>query len=249
MSDSTVKPIFIVGCPRSGTTLTRSILDAHPNIACGPETAFLKDLQRIVTGHWSRIEKYGFEKEYWNNKIADFFSTFKSEYAQSQNKSRWADKTPKYLYNLEFIYSLFPSMQIVHVVRDGHDVVLSHLDRWGYKRAIDATNDWPSCIKSARKFGKTLSSDQYFEIRYEDLVADPENSLKTLFDYLNEPWSPEILDKAGYSSEITERRRKEGDEKSLIYKSRVGVGKKKLDPILTALLNMRAGDLIRELGY
>ena len=71
--DTEHRPIFIVGSPRSGTTLTQKLIDAHPNIACGPETHFLKDLQKIVTSHWPRICKYDFEKEYWNQKFLASF--------------------------------------------------------------------------------------------------------------------------------------------------------------------------------
>ncbi|HEV8165823.1 MAG TPA: sulfotransferase, partial [Actinomycetota bacterium] len=59
------RPIFIVGCQRSGTTLLRLILDAHPNISCGPETRFLEDLARITgDGNWPRMRLFGFPKEY-----------------------------------------------------------------------------------------------------------------------------------------------------------------------------------------
>ena len=243
------RPIFIIGCPRSGTTLTRSIIDAHPNIACGAETHFLKDLSRIVNHHWERIERYDFPKEYWNQKIADFFTSFKSEYAQKQGKKRWAEKTPGYALKLDFIYSLYPDLQIVHVIRDGYDVTLSHLDRWGYKKAVNATKVWPKSIRHARSFSQSLPDDQYFEIRYEDLVKEPEKNCKLLFEYLAEPWDPIVLEKGCYKSEITEARRKESGEKSTLYQSRIGVGKKKLDPFLGTLLKMRAGEQLKQLGY
>ncbi|MBT9314751.1 sulfotransferase family protein [Leptothoe spongobia] len=242
-------PIFIVGCPRSGTTLTRSIINAHPNIACGAETHFLKDLSKIVDQHWERIERYDFTKDYWNEKIADFFDTFKSEYAQKQGKKRWAEKTPSYAFKLDFIHTLYPDLQIVHVIRNGYDVTLSHLDRWGYKKAVNSTKVWAESIKHVRDFGQSLPNDQYFEIRYEDLVKEPEENCKLLFEYLTEPWDPIVLEKGCYTSNLTESRRKESGETSALYQSRVGLGKKKLDPLLGMLLNFRSGGLLKQLGY
>jgi hypothetical protein len=68
------KPIFIIGSPRSGTTLLRLILDSHPNISCGPETHFLVDLSKIVNVHWEQVEAFGFDKAYWHQKLASFLT-------------------------------------------------------------------------------------------------------------------------------------------------------------------------------
>ena len=65
--------IFIVGCPRSGTTMLRLILDAHSNISCGPETDFLVEFGRSLENHWPHLELYGFEQAYWEQKTADFY--------------------------------------------------------------------------------------------------------------------------------------------------------------------------------
>jgi len=66
-------PIFIVGSPRSGTSLLRRILDSHPAIACGPETHVLADLDDSLGRHWDRLARYGAEKEYWHGAYREAF--------------------------------------------------------------------------------------------------------------------------------------------------------------------------------
>ncbi len=56
------RPIFIVGCHRSGTTLLRIIMDSNPHISCGPETRFLADLAKITGEHWPRMQLYGTQR-------------------------------------------------------------------------------------------------------------------------------------------------------------------------------------------
>ncbi len=54
-------PVFVIGSPRSGTTLLRLILDAHPHISCGEETHFLRDLEAIVGRDWELVATYGLD--------------------------------------------------------------------------------------------------------------------------------------------------------------------------------------------
>ena len=137
----------------------------------------------------------------------------------------------------------------MHIIRDGRDVILSHLVRCGYQKAIWATKTWRRSITSARDFAKNVPQDQYYEFRYEDLVENPEDTLEKLFQYLGEPWNSALLEEGSFDIEISARRRIESGETSVIYKSRVGVGQKKLDPFLGALFYYRSGHLMKELGY
>jgi predicted GIY-YIG superfamily endonuclease len=251
------KPIFIVGCPSSGTTLVYSLLTAHSNISCGNETDFLVNLREIVEGkYWKKLEQYDLEKNYWYGQLANFFDSFKAEYAVKQGKKRWADKTPCYTAHLDFIYTLFPDCQIIHIIRDGRDVVRSHQNRWGYRSALKSIRVWREYITHAREFGKTLNSKQYLEVRYEELVQQPETSAKALFEYLEEPWEPEVLkfdESASYSKAVNyknlvETRRQQDEKRSLIYRSRIGTGRS-LDPLLKGLLYFHNRKLLEELGY
>ena len=253
---SQVRPIFIIGCPRSGTTLLRLMLDSHPNISCGPETGFLIDMERILGHHWSHLELYGFDRDYWRRKIAEFFASYHLEYTHGQRKRRWAEKTPHYTPHLPFILSLFPSSQIVHMIRDGRDVVASHRNRWGYKEALRSAKRWRQFVTVGCEFGKHAAADQYHEVRYENLVNDPETTLRSLLAFLEEPWDDQVLHHLQAPHDIqptyalfTEKRRSQGKEQSPIYDSRIGAWRRELDPFLKLIFYLWSGPLLRELGY
>ena len=257
MTRSASRPIFIVGCQRSGTTLLRLMLDSHPNISCGPETRFLQDFAKLTSESWDRLSLYGFPKSYWLDKSAEFFDSFQTEYAKSRGKTRWADKTPRYALSLGYINELFPASQIVHVIRDGRDVVASHRDRWGYWSAVKAVEKWPRYIRAARRVGERMPGDRYAEVRYEELVLDTETALRALLGFLREPWDDAVLhhdqvphDVAGrYEQFSGERRRREDTGGNAVYRSRVGAHRREIDPLLRSLVAMRAGSTLRALGY
>jgi hypothetical protein len=97
-------------------------------------------------------------------------------------------------------------------------------------------------------FGSGPAADRYHEVRYEQLVRAPEQVLRPLFAFLDEPWDPGVLTFEQNSPLVASRREQSGDQ-SLIYTSRVGAGAKELDPLLRRLVDARAGRLLRELGY
>lgn len=251
-------PIFVVGAPRSGTTLFRLILDSHPRIACGPETHFLQDMAQILGPRWRLLQRYGFDQDWWCQKIASFFDSFKLEHLAIKGKERWADKTPSYTLNLPFIERLFPSAQYVHIIRDGRDVVASHKDRWGYRRAVSATKSWPQYVRPARTFGAGIGPGRYLEVRYEDLVESPEETVRGALNFLREDWSEGMIDYQKSPHDLGEehssqlQKRLGGDHREdspSVFSSRVGVYKSELGPLLRSLVYIRGGRLLRELGY
>jgi Sulfotransferase family len=256
MSDNVPPPIFIVGCQRSGTTLLRLMLDSHPNISCGPETRFLADLAAVMNKGWETMGAYGLPREQWEEKFADLFDSFQRDYARSRGKSRWADKTPRYALSLAPIVTMFPTCQIIHVIRDGRDVVASHRDRWGYWSAVKSVEKWPRYIVAARSVTESLPPNRYREVRYESLVTDTEATLRGLLEFLNEPWDPAVLqhdesphDVFGQYASRVAKRRAGGDGQGAVYSSRVGAYKTEMDPLLRLLFRMRAKGTLHELGY
>jgi hypothetical protein len=257
-STATVSPpIFIVGCHGSGTTLLRLLLDSHPNISCGPETRFLADFARITRPPlWPHLKQYGFSEEYWHHKFADLFDSFKSDYARRHGKTRWADKTPRYALYLDYLDDLFPSCQVVHVIRDGRDVVASHKGRWGYISAVKASKKWPMYIRAARTVGNRLSPSRYYEVRYEDLVDDTEATLRKLLDFLGEPWDDALLAHDAKPHDVNPRylafsskRRSMAGEQGPVYRSRIGAHRRELGPGFRLLTRVLGGRELRALGY
>jgi hypothetical protein len=249
-------PIFVVGCHRSGTTLLRLMLDSHPNISCGPETRFLEDLAKLTERNWSYLRNYGLSREQWNRKVAEMFAAFQWEYACSRGKTRWADKTPRYALSLDYITGLFPTCQVVHVIRDGRDVVASHRDRWGYWSALKSVEKWPRYVRAARAVGSSLPAERYYEIRYEDIVKRTEPTLRGLLDFLREPWNQAVLEHDRHPHDIAEHyrpfaasRRSEAQVDAPVYASRVGSHRRHIDPLLGTLIRWRAGRTLADLGY
>jgi len=256
MSERMPRPIFVVGCQRSGTTMLRLMLDSHSRISCGPETRFLADLERIVGADWKRLAQYGFTQEEWLERIATFFDGIQSDYAASRGKARWADKSPRYALSLDFVTRLFPDAQVVHVIRDGRDVAVSHRKRFGYWSSVKSSVKWPRYIAAARLAGAGLPADRYHELRYEDLVTDGEKTLRTLFEFLEEPWEPAVLDfdkkphdvPDRYHKQLAARRAGAGTSEP-VYRSQVGSHRRQLDPLLRVLLWVTARSTLKELGY
>jgi hypothetical protein len=250
-------PIFVIGSPRSGTTLLRLMLDSHPRVSCGEETHFLRDLEAIVGRNWNLVSTYGLDREWWLDHIRALYGDFQTEVLTRSGKARWAEKDPTYTLHLGFIEELFPNAVYVHLLRDGHDVVASFRDRWGYKSAARAARtEWARYVDAARALGARLPAERYLELRYEDLVTDSEAEAQRLFAFLDEDWDASVLDfdPAAHSATdryqwFTAQRREAGGDDSTIYRSRVGAGGSSLDPFLRTLLRRRNGKLLRQLGY
>lgn len=251
------RPMFIIGSPRSGTTLLRMILDSHPRLSCGEETHFLRELEPITGRHWRMLEPYGFPREYWLERVRGLYTGFQADYLVRRGKARWAEKDPTYTLLLPYLGELFPDALYIHLVRDGHDVVASYRDRWGYQSAARvARGEWKRYVSLARALRDGPAASRYHELRYEDLVADPEATLRPLFEFLGEAWDPAVLrfdeqehDASDRYQRFTAERRAAGGESSAIYRSRVGAGGDKLDPLLRRLLRTTSGALLRDLGY
>ena len=250
-------PIFVIGSPRSGTTLLRLILDAHPRISCGEETHFLRDLEAVVGRNWALVSTYELPREWWLERIRELYATFQAEVLARSGKARWAEKDPTYTLHLRFVEELFPDAVYVHLLRDGHDVVASFRDRWGYKSAARAARtEWARYVSAARDLAARLPDDRFLELRYEELVAQPEAQGQRLFEFLGEDWDPALLQLDPARHRATERyqwftaqRREAGGDEATIYRSLIGAGGASLDPLLRTLLRRRHGELLRELGY
>ncbi len=246
-------PIFVIGCQRSGTTLMRLILDTHSHISCGPETRFLQDLERITGDEWHRMSQFGFPREYWDERVAEFFDRVHRDYAERRGKRRWADKTPRYAMQLEYVDRLFPTCQFIHMIRDGRDVVASHRDRGNYWDGLTAVEKWRNYLSYARPIGARLPSGRYLEVRYENLVQQPEKTMREVIGFLGEPWEPEILGFDRVEHDIGERYQQQMESRrapgeSVIYKGQVGAWRK-LDPLTKLVFKLRSGRMLRELGY
>jgi hypothetical protein len=208
---------IIVGSPRSGTTLLRFMLDAHPQLAIPPETGFLrladawlkdgavaeKVFQDITTfpveaPGWSDFhlsaEAYRREIEKLEKRnAAEAVRLFYRMYASRFGKPRWGEKTPLYCRCMASIERLLPEAHFIHLVRDGRDVALSLRSRF-FSPGPDTETQagyWRENVESARQAGNRCR--HYLEIRYEDLLRDTEAVLRKICAFIDLTFTHDML--------------------------------------------------------
>jgi hypothetical protein len=204
---------FIVGVARSGTTLLRLMLDAHPELTIPPETHFIPkvvkaceepgDARRrvfeLLTTHrrWPDFQLDAAELRRRLDGVEPFgaggaLRAFYGLYAERQGKPRWGDKSPSYVRRMRRVASALPEAHFVHLVRDGRDVALSQVEAdFGPDEVTGAAEDWVNGIGKARRQARRLR--HYMELRYEDLVEDPEPALRRVCEFVELPWDAAML--------------------------------------------------------
>ncbi len=116
--------------------------------------------------------------------------------ARGEGKARWGDKTPYYILHLQTIKEMFPNAQIIHVIRDGRDCALSMLSRkydLGIYNTYHAAKHWQQYVETGQAIGHELGSDVYYEIRYEDILADPVVAMKKICVFLEEEYNDSLV--------------------------------------------------------
>ncbi len=232
------------------------MLDSHSRISCGPETRFLSDMERIVSADWDRLSRFGFDQEVWLSGLAKFFGDIQQGYATSRGKQRWADKTPLYAMHMDFIAQIFPRAQFIHVIRDARDVAVSHRKRFGYRSCIKSAVKWPRYIATARASGHRLGPERYFEVRYEQLVGNSEETLRGLLNFIGEEWEPQVLEFNTQPHDVPDRyqaqlssRQASAKTQDAVYRSRIGSYRRELDPLARTLIWFTSRSTLRQLGY
>ena len=190
-------PIFIVGTMRSGSTLFRLILDAHPDISISEETGFMGGLAAAKhIPNWARgrgwYERLGFSEQEFDARLREFYSGMFERHARAQGKRRWGEKTPFHSRHIAEMATVFPDSVFVGIVRHPGAVVHSLVDKFHYE-VSDAVTYWDSTNKEILRRGLELPDDRFALLRYEDLVEHPEETLRELVDFLGEPWSEDLL--------------------------------------------------------
>ena len=261
---SNQRPIFIGGAGRSGTTLLRVILDSHPNIACGPE---LKTIAAVCDLWYSCqtlflpfLKENHLEVGDINRIFARMIQSLLDKNRRLAGKQRSAEKTPVNLYYFNHLHCIFPESPLIHMIRDGRDVVCSLLTMdWFHPKTgkrepytvspAKAAQYWVDAIEVGRTHADNQElSGRYRELRYEDLVSDPEPTLHALFEFLDEPWNPVVLSYYEKTRNLASESSAEQVSKPL-YTSAVGRWKQDLTGKAKRAVKEVAGDLLIELGY
>jgi hypothetical protein len=209
---------IVVGSPRSGTTLLRLMLDAHPELAIPPETGFLvlggeltSNVDCTREQFVQAITAYPPDAPCWGDfhipvedfrerllaldpfSVAEGFRLFYRTYAARFGKPRWGDKTPLYCRYIMDIQALLPEARFIHLIRDGRDAALSLRQVWfspGHQIDVQARY-WRDNILTAQHQGRTCH--HYLEVRYEDLLHAPESVLRRVCGFLEMDYHTDML--------------------------------------------------------
>jgi len=272
------RPIFIIGVHRSGTTLLRYMLNSHPRIYLPPESDFIpRFFQRQPCAPMKRpqaiqnldiiFSSYRFVRE-WQGERPDpaafvdrlpnltpaaFLDALFRQYASQFGAERWGDKTPIYTSYVDLIVQIFPTAQFVHLIRDGRDVALSMVDKWGQDEFhIDlyfAAQSWKKRLYQAFASAAQLGPGRYYELRYEQLTADPEPLLREMCDFMGETFVPAMVEPHRLGRE---RIRPDGFHAAVRRPpttARTGRWRREMSPAEQRLFQAVAGHLLEQLGY
>jgi Sulfotransferase family len=268
----------IVGVGRSGTTLLRFMLDAHPELAIPPETGFLpharalrgqegdhrEELHALLTGfhtwRFMGVSSEDLRRELDGMEpfdVADGVRSFYRLYAARYGKARYGDKTPDYTLNIAEIDDLLPEARFIHVIRDGRDVALSVREQ-AFSPGKDMqtlARYWADRLRTARRQG--AQARHYTEVRFEDLVREPEQTLREVCAFIDLPHDPAM---ARYPVSASQRLRQLGFSADGVgspleltaqppQPSRAFAWRTAMEASERQIFESEAGDLLEELGY
>ena len=200
------RPIFITGSGRSGTTLLRMMLNAHPEIHISNEAAYylhasraatsgewLRAYQRTVSFAWMKFSPREIEQQVPRDlprheiyKAIDALMRLK---AAHYDKKRYGDKMPGYGWRLGRIFADFPNARIIHVVRDPIATVAS-LKRMPWAPRSIVLN---SLMLAGHHARMEKYRDRILEIRLEDLLDSPERMMRTSLEFVGVEWNDRVL--------------------------------------------------------
>lgn len=196
-------PVFVVGFPRSGTTLLEQMLAAHPNLAVTDE---LPILQRVRENLYRAHRPTGvyptdlgrFTAEQVTEARNAYFARAYASIGAAGAGKRLVDKQPLNTVDLCTVRLLFPESPVVFVQRDPRDTVLSCFMQ-GFSRGVphlfhlDGTAHLYARVMDLWEHYKAVLGLKYVEVKYEDLVKDPAGQLRKVLETAGEPWSDAVL--------------------------------------------------------
>lgn len=195
--------IFIGGVPRSGTTLMRAMLDAHPDVRCGQETRIIPRILQLRS-HWLksekeslRLEEAGITSEVMNSAIASFCLEVIAKHGEPA--SRLCNKDPLTLKMGTYVIELFPNAKFLFMVRDGRATVNSIISRKVTITGFDLSSyrqcmtKWNHAIETMHNQCKDIGSDKCMMVYYEQLVLHPEQWMRKILKFLDVPWNESVL--------------------------------------------------------
>jgi hypothetical protein len=209
-------PIFVAGLERSGTSLIFALLASHPNIAMTRRTNlwthfydqygdlakddnFDRCLEMMM--RYRRLQVLRPDPEHLRREFregprtyARLFALLEEHHAARLGKPRWGDKSLNTERYADLIIAAYPGARIVHMLRDPRDRYASSKTRWQVRRGGVGAGaaEWLSSARMATRNVQRYPNNVRV-LRYEDLVSEPERHLRAICDFIDEPYTPEML--------------------------------------------------------
>ena len=208
--------IWVGGCPRSGTTLSRAMLDAHPDIRCGEETHIIPLVLDFHAKHLSneamkmRLAEAKVTGDILSDALASYLLTI--IWKHGDKASHLCNKDPMVLNYMDMVIGMFPNSLFVLMVRDGRAVCHSMISREVAIQGFDTKSyrgclsDWSEMTERQYDLCNKMGNDHCRLQYYELLVLDPETEMMKLLEFLNVERDEAVLhhtDKIGETGGIS----------------------------------------------
>lgn len=278
MASQSDRPIFVIGCPRSGTTLLQLMLHSHQRIAIPAETRFLlpaytarrdfgdltdpgnrRELAEWIVGRKeTKFKDLDLDAAAVVDEIVAGPPTLGSAlgivfraYARRFGKPRWGDKRPSYFKHVDVLRRMWPDAQFVHLIRDGRDCVASLKEMpWYTLDSYHAISAWREAIDHGRRHAERLGPDSYYELQYERLVADPAAELAGLCGFLGEEFDPSMTDPQEIARlTVPPQKKWHSRTQTAVTSGRVGSWTHRLEPWEISLAEAALGSRLTDYGY
>ena len=268
----TMRPVFIVGCPRSGSTMLGAMLGGHPDVICLPEAQFIVDLMPAsdapanvdASSLLDRIERH------WRFALWSF--TFRGsasvpdrallpystviewviqEYAAAHSRAApklWIDQS-LFVQHTWKLLQYFPDARFIHLVRDGRAIAASVIPlTWGPNSVFSAARLWKDCLAHGFAADAILGDSRFIRVHYEKIVAEPEATMRRISSFLGIDFCPAMLSTNGFDLPEYTRR-----QHALIGSppdpKRIGAWRDRLTKRDIEIFEALTGDLLCLLGY
>lgn len=275
MSVNSDRPVYIGGLDRSGKTTLAAFLTSHPSISI---PAVGSNMWTYFYGRFGNLDrKDNLDRclkamlEYKHVRFLDpdlqmiraefmagpatygrLFSLFLIHYAERAGKPRWGAQTGLIERYADRLFEEFPGVRIVHMVRDPRDRYEASLARWpkGRGRAGGAVARWRYSIKLGDR-NRRRYPDRYMMLRFEALVSSPEETIRRVCEFLQEPFHPPMMEMPDAPTLRAKLGMSDRPDGTLLPLSsdHVGLFRYRIPPRETAFIQAQTGRLMKEYGY
>lgn len=265
-------PIYIGGLDRSGKTTMRSFLASHtriaiPDVGSNMWTYFYRrfgDLEvdanldaclramerykhvRFLEPDFGRIR---LEFVQGDRTYAALFALFLRHYAERMEKPRWGAQTGLIERYADELFSAYPDVQIIHMLRDPRDRYEASISKWpdGKGRAGGAVARWRYSESMARRH-EARWPDRYRVVRFEDMVADPRSTLQAVCEFLGETFEEEMLE-MGAADKHRDRLASGHEDAQILSNEFVGRYKEHVSADEIAFIQLQLSEAMARRGY